>query len=119
MKAYIGSITLEINGNVLEDFNAFTEKERVFKRTVALMNTTGSIKVKPRFGFSLDYVVPADTTEFDFEGVTDGTVTIDYENGTRITFGQVECLSIGEAKFADEKEVVKTIDFVAITRTEE
>ena len=119
MEGYITSIALEINGAKLEDFNGFTEKERVFKKTVNLMNTTGTLKVKGRHLFSVDYVVPADKPEFDFEGVEDGTVTIDYENGRRISFGEVECLSIGEAKFDGDKEVVKTIEFVAGTRTEE
>ncbi|MDA8428939.1 MAG: hypothetical protein M0T70_06750 [Geobacteraceae bacterium] len=119
MEAYITSVTLEINGEKLEDFNAFTEKERVFKKTVNLMNTTGTVKVKDRNHFSLDYVIPADKPEFDFKGVEDGTVTIDYENGKRISFGEVECLSIGEAKFDGDKEVTKTIEFVAGTRTEE
>jgi len=119
MEAYIASITFEINGELLEDFNAFTEKERVFKKAVNLMNTTGTIKVKGRHNFSLDYVVPADKAEFDFEGVEDGTVTIDYENGKRISFGEVECLSIGEAKFDGDKEVTKNIEFAAGTRTEE
>jgi len=119
MEAYITSITLEINGQQLEDFNSFTEKERVFKKTVNLMNTTGTVKVKARHNFSLDYVVPADKPEFDFEGITAGTVTIDYENGKRISFGEVECLSIGEAKFDGDKEVTKNIEFAAGIRTEE
>lgn len=119
MEAYITSITLEVNGQKLEDFNSFTEKERVFKRPVNLMNTTGTTKVRERHGFMIDYVVPADKPEFDFQGVEDATVTIDYENGKRISYGEVQCLSIGEAKFDGEKEVVKPIEFIAGTRTEE
>lgn len=119
MEAYITRIGLEVNGEQLEDFNGFTEKERLLKRTVALMNTTGTTKVKERPHFSIDYVVPSDKPEFDFAGLADATVTIDYENGKRISFGEVECLSIGEAKFDGDKEVVKTIEFVAGTRTEE
>lgn len=119
MEAYISKVSLEINGELEEDFNAFTEKERVFKKTVNLMNSTGTLKVKARHNFSLEYVVPADKPERDFESIEDGTVTIDYENGKRISFGEVQCLSIGEAKFDGDKEVVKTIEFVAGTRTEE
>ena len=119
MEAYISKVSLEINGELEEDFNAFTEKERVLKKTVPLMNRTGVLKVTPRYNFSLDYVVPADKTERDFASIEDGTVTIDYENGKRISFGEVECLSIGESKFDGEKENVKTIEFVAGTRTEE
>lgn len=119
MEAYITRVILEINGEQEEDFNAFTEKERVFKKTIHLMNTTGTTRVKERLHFSLDYVVPADKPERKFEEIEDGTVTIDYENGKRISFGEVECLSIGEAKFDGDKEVVKTIEFVAGTRTEE
>src|SRR6185369_15695505 len=107
MEAYISKITLEINGEQEEDFNAFTEKERLLKKPVNLMNRTGVLKVTPRHNFSLDYVVPADKTERDFTAIADGTVTIDYENGKRVSFGKVECLSIGEAKFDGDKEVVK------------
>ena len=119
METYISSITLEVNGASLVDFNSFTEKERVFKKPVNLMNTTGTLKVKPRHFFDIDYVVPADKTEFDFTQVEEGTVTIDYENGKRISFGQVNCLSIGEAKYDGDKEVTKQISFVAGIRTEE
>ena len=119
MEAYITKVSLEINGALMEDFNAFTEKERVLKKTVNLMNTTGTLRVMGRFNFSLDYVVPADKEEFNFEEVEDGTVTIDYENGSRVSFGEVECLSIGEAKFDGDKEVVKTIEFAAGTRSKE
>lgn len=119
MEAYIAGITLEINSQQMDDFNSFTEKERVFKKPVNLMNKTGSVKVTARHSFSLDYVVPADKPEFDFKAVTDGTVTIDYENGKRISFGEVECLSIGEAKYDGDKEVTKNIEFIAGTRTEE
>jgi hypothetical protein len=119
MEAYCTQIVLEVNSAVLEDFNAFTEKERVFKKTINLMNSTGFIRTFQRHHFSLDYVVPADKDEFDFENITDGTVTIMYENGKRISFGEVECLSIGEAKFDGDKEVTKNIEFAAGTRTEE
>lgn len=119
MEEYITSISLEINGEKEENFNAFTEKERVFKKPVNLMNTTGTVRVKARNLFGLDYAVPANQPERDFEGIEDGTVTIDYENGKRISFGEVSCLSIGEAKFDGDREVVKTIEFVAGTRTEE
>jgi hypothetical protein len=119
MEAYIASITLEVNGEKLDDFTTFTEKERVFKKPVNLMNTTGTLKTKARHFFSIDYVVPANKTEYDFQSVEEGTVTIDYENGKRISFGQVNCLSIGEAKFDGDKEVTKQIEFVAGIRTEE
>lgn len=119
MEAYISKVSLEINGELEEDFNAFTEKERVNKKTVNLMNKTGTIKVTKRYFFSLDYVVPANKPERDFEGIEEGTVTIDYENGKRISYGGVNQLSTGEAKYGDDNEVVKSIEFVAETRTEE
>ena len=119
MEAYITTITLEIDGELLEDFNSFTEKGRVKKKLVKLMNGHGTTKVTASNLFSLDYVIPADKTEFDFDGLEDATVTVDYENGTRISFGGCEVLSIGEAKFDGDKEVTKNIEFAATTRTVE
>lgn len=119
MEQYISTITLDINGQQMDDFNSFTEKERVFKKAVGLMNTTGILKTRERHFFDLDYVIPANKPEFDFVAVEDGTVTVDYENGKRVSFGEVHCLAIGEAKADGDKEMTKTISFVAGTRTEE
>jgi hypothetical protein len=119
MELYATQITLNINGEQINDFNAFTEKERVFKKTVNLMNSTGILSVFQRHHFSLEYVVPANKPEFDFESVSEGTVKIVYENGRSVSFGEVHCLSIGDSKFDGDKEVTKNIEFSAHSRTEE
>lgn len=119
MEEYITSITLEINGEQEDNFTAFEEDERELKRLVKLMNKTGTTKVKGPVKFNLDYVVPKNSPERNFEEIEDGTVTVDYENGKRISFGGVECLKIGKARYDGEKEVVKTIEFAATERTEE
>lgn len=116
---YVSAIALEINGQTLEDFNGFTEKQRDIRSTVNLMGSTGVMKRRQRHFFSLDYVVPADRDEPDFVSLENGTVTVDYENGRRISFGGVYCLSIGEAKYTEDKEVVKVVEFFAASRTEE
>lgn len=119
MEAYATQITLTVNGAQLEDFNAFTEKERVFKKTINLMNSTGFVRTFQRHHFTLDYVIPADKPEYDFEKVQDATVVIGYESGRIVQFGGVECLSIGDAKYDGDKEVTKAIEFGATYRVEE
>jgi len=118
MDEYISRVTLIVNGEEIEDFSAFEEDERELKKTVKLMNKTGVLAVKPRYGFSLDYVVPK-SGAFDFADVEDGTASVEFENGDRVTFGGVECLKIGKAKYDGDKETTKTIDFAAATRSEE
>jgi hypothetical protein len=110
---YVSQVLLEINGKSITDFKAVTEGERELYGTVKLMNTTGHISKQQRPTVRLDYVVPSDTPEFNFSEVKGGTITIDYQNGTRRKYTGVYTTKIGEAKFDGENEVTKTIEFSA------
>lgn len=114
---YVSQITLEVNGRQIDDFNSVTEGERELKKEVKLMNKSGIISVPARYPLKVEYVVPKDAPEFDFESVADGTLTIDYGNGTRLQFTGVYTLKIGETKFGDEKEATRAIDLIAMNRT--
>ena len=113
---YINRCTLTVNGQEIEDFKSVTENERELSRQVNLMNTTGHCSVTQRPGCKVDYVVPQAAAEFDFDSVKDGTLTIEYENGKRITYQGVRTLKIGEAKIDGDNELVKTIEFGAKKR---
>jgi len=115
---YISQVLLEIDGKSVTDFQTVEEKEYDVYKTVNLMNTTGHIKTKERYGVNLDYVIPKDAAEFDFASVRGGTITIDKQNGKRVKYTGVYVLKIGAAKYDGEKETVRTIEFSAKNRKE-
>lgn len=117
MAEYVSRVLLEINGQSVEDFNSVTEKDIEIAKEVKLMHKTGVAKVTPRYGVSVEYVVPSDASEFDFEEVSDGTLTIDLENGVRKTYTGLYPLKIGDTKYDGEKEATRTIEFIAAKRT--
>lgn len=114
---YVELITLEVNGQVITDFNKVTEKEVEIRRQVNLMNKSGFTKTTPRYGCSVEYVIPKNTSEFNFDEVENGTLTIDKGNGKRTTYSGVCTLKKGEVSYG-EKEATRAIDFGASGMTE-
>jgi len=119
MDSYVSTVSLLINGEEITDFSAVEEKARTLRKQVNLMKKTGILGVTQRYGVSVDYVVPKDKPEFDFAGIEDGTLTIDKENGSRVTYTGVATLDIGATKYDGDKEATRTIEFVATGRVEE
>jgi len=113
---FVSQVLLEINGQNITDFKTVEEKEFELHKTVNLMNTTGHIRTHPRYGVNLEYVIPFDGPEFDFSQVKGGTITIDYQNGTRVKYTGVYVLKIGSLKHDGDKESTRTIEFSAKTR---
>lgn len=113
---YVSQVLLEINSKKITDFSGVEEGEYELHKPVRLMNGKGHISVAPDYKFSLDYIIPKDTPEFDFDQVKDGRVVIDYQNGKRVTYGGVYTTKVGAAKHDGEKESMKTIEFSAKTR---
>lgn len=119
MSEYVTRCTLDVNGQAIEDFKAVTEKEIELHKAIKLMNKTGVAGVTPRYGVDVDYVVPADAPEFGWEGVKNGTLSIEYENGKRTTYTGVYIGKIGQAKVDGENELVRTIELIATGRVKE
>ncbi len=113
---YVAQVLLEVNGKNIDDFASVTEKEIELRKEVKLMNKIGVIKIIPKYGVAVEYVVPKDSPEFDFEEVVNGTLTIDLENGKRIKYFGVYVLKIGETKYDGDKEATRTIDLLAMKR---
>ncbi len=113
MSDYVSRVNLEINGLSITDFAAVTEEKVEIGKKVHLMNATGFCNRLPRYELKVDYVIPSDTPEFDFTIVKGGTLTIDYQNGTRKTYSGVSTLEIGNAKYDGEKEATKEISLMA------
>ncbi|OGQ60741.1 MAG: hypothetical protein A3J24_06420 [Deltaproteobacteria bacterium RIFCSPLOWO2_02_FULL_53_8] len=110
---YVSLVKLEVNGKNIDDFKSVEEEEIELNKEVNLMHKTGSVGVTQRYKVNVDYVVPKDSPEFDFAAVKDGTLTIDYDNGTRIQFTGVTVLKIGATSFDGEKEATRKISFMA------
>jgi hypothetical protein len=113
---FVSQVLLEIDGKRITDFKSVEEKEFELHKTVNLMNTTGHMSTKERYGVNVEYVIPKDTQEFDFTAVKGGKIVIDYQNGTRVNYGSVYVLKIGALKHDGDKESSRTIEFSAKTR---
>ena len=116
---YVSRVFLSINGQEIVDLKAITEKEIEVNKEVRLMNTTGVMLTKPRFGATVEYVVPENVPEYNFAGVRNGTLTIELQNGKRITYTGVYPLKIGAVKYDGANESTRIIDFTATGRVEE
>lgn len=116
MALYVTRCLLSVNGTDIDNFKAVTEKARIPRKAVPLMYKTGAAELTERFEVDVEYVVPRDTTEFDFTSVSGGTLTIEYDSGTQTRFGGVHCKEVGDAKIDGEAELVKVISFICETR---
>jgi hypothetical protein len=119
MSEYVSKVLLDVNGQSIDDFQSVSIKETEIHKTVNLMNKTGHTKVTPRHAVDVEYVVPETDSEFDWESVSDGRLSIEYGNGKRTTFTGVYVLKVGEAKADGETEMVKTIELGAEGRIDE
>lgn len=117
MSEYVERVTLEVNGQVIDDFEEVTENEVEIRKPVNLMNKTGFTETTPRYGAKVKYAIPKDSAEFDFAGIKDGTLTIDRGGGKRITYTGVFCTKIGETQYGKDA-ATKTIEFGAADRKE-
>jgi hypothetical protein len=108
---YVSQVALEVNGKSLTDFKTVKEKKRDLWKSIKLMNKKGHYRTSSDDGVIVDYVVPSDAPEFDFESVRGGTITIDYLNGKRVTYTNVYPLEIGEQTHDEDNALIRTIDF--------
>ncbi len=122
MSEYVSRVILDMGGQSIEDFKSVTEKQVELRKQVNLMRRTGFMKVTPRYQVEVEYVVPTDRAEeFDFhDSYWEGTtLTVEYENGRRITFLDVCVLTVGDLKYDAENEATRTITLGAGDRQEE
>jgi len=116
MPEYVARITLTVNGVDVQDFNSITEKEVELHKPVKLMRKTGFVTVTPRYAVQVEYVLPKDAPAFDWEAVAAGTLIVDREDGTPITYTDVYVEKVGEIKADGEKEATQQIDLIALGR---
>ena len=119
MGEYVAKVLLDVNGQQISDFKSVSESEVDIRKQVPLMNKTGHVNVTPRYQCVVEYVVPSDSPEFDWASVEGGTLTIDKNNGVRVTFSGVSTLKIGEAKADGENEITRSITLGAEDKIEQ
>lgn len=113
---YISKCELTFNGQSLTDFSAFSESERALAQQVNLMNKTGYADLTPRYQITLDYNVPASGDEFDWDGLRDATLVVEYDGGRRTQYSGVRTLSVGESALNGNDHLVRPVTLGAATR---
>jgi hypothetical protein len=101
------------------DFKNYQVNDQVLAERVKLQNSTDYAEVTPEHGFTIDYVIPAGTKEYDFKKI-DGRSTIRVAKvggGATLWLG-CKTLSVGGETIDGEKEAVKTITIFAKGRKE-
>ena len=116
MDSYVSKIRLIVNGAEITDFSSVTEKDYELRRPVRLMNKTGIMAVNPQYGVDVDYVIPENVTEFDFNSLEDATLIIEYPNGQLTTYTGVSTLKVGATKYDGDTEATRTIELLATGR---
>ncbi len=116
---YVSRVFLTINGQEITDFKSTTENEIDLRKQVDLMNKTGVVKKRARYGAEVEYVVPENAEEFDFEPIEEATLVIEKMNGKKTIFTGVFTLKVGSAKADGDNEMTKTVTFLATGRTKE
>lgn len=113
---YVAQVLLEINGRKITDFKSVEEGEYEVHKRVKTMSGKGHVTVVPDPSVTVEYIIPLDTPEFDFDTVKNGTLTIDYLNGKRVKYSGVYTEKVGSAKHTGDDASTKTIVFSAKTR---
>jgi hypothetical protein len=115
---YVNKCRLEFNGQSFEDFDTFTENSVTFHKQVNLMNKTGHAEMTPRYGFSVSVKKPY-TGELNLDIIKNGTLTVEYDNGSRHTFSGVYTLESGDGAISGETELTMVKTFGAEFKSEE
>jgi len=115
---YLSRVLLDVNGVQIDDFKSATDKEVELNKRVNLMNKTGFMAATPRYGVEVEYVVPY-SGEFDWTAVKDGRLTLEYENGKRVTYTGVCTLTVGDEKAEGENETTRAITLGATGKVTE
>jgi len=108
------TLTLDIDKTSIDDFKSIEEHEVEYGKVVEYMNKTGYAGKTPRFGFTLEYVVPK-TGAFNFSSLRykDAVVTLTYDGGSTTVYRGVRLLKRGAKKLDGDNAVVIPYEFFA------
>ena len=117
MAEYVTRCKLEFNGQDFSDFSGYKENSVALSKPVALMNKSGTAKLMPRYGFTVDAKVTKSGGGADPRRVFNGTFTNILDNGDREVFGGVAVTEVGDRPIDGENEITYTISYSAESRT--
>ena len=117
MSNYITRCQFEVNGTVINDFKSVTENEYTVSKVVPLMYKTGSARLTKRFQLEVVYVQPP-VNPFNWDQVLggNGTITLEYDSGERVDYGEVSVLSVAASAIDGENELTRVVKFMAGTK---
>lgn len=117
MSDYITKVTLDLDGEVEDNFKSVEEKEIETGKAVELANKTGFAEITPRYGLSIEYVIPK-TGERNWSKfvIADAVVTIYRSGGSKVTYRGVRLIKKGSAKADGKEEMGYTVEFTAADR---
>jgi len=117
MAEYVTRCSIEYNGQNFEDFSGYKENSVALSKPVALMNKSGTAKLQPRYGFTVDAKIPKSVAGVDPRRIFGGTFTVQYDNGDRVKFGGVAITEVGDSPIDGENEATYTLSYSAETRS--
>lgn len=119
---YVTRCTLNLGGQEITDFKAFSEMAHISAKMVPLQHKTGVAALTRRFQFTMTYVIPA-VKSIDWESfvgsVGTGTCDVTYDSGDSTAFTGVSVIEVGEKTLDGENELVCVITFLAEKRNGE
>lgn len=116
MSNYISAATVVVDGEELEDVKKVREGRRTVRKSIKVMKRRGRVKTTPDYTIELDTVIPEDGPGYDYESIEDKTLTIEYDNGTKIIYLGVSVLEIGDEEFDDDNEAIVKVTLSAEDR---
>ena len=111
--------TISFDGTNYTDFSEFVDVSRTVGVQAEFMNKTGFGKTTPRYGFRVTNIAPAGTPPVDLEGKFGGVATVEYDDGTRVTYSNVTCLEVGDETANSTDAISREYTFGASTRVVE
>ena len=97
--AEVSIVHIEIDGEEEEDIKKVYEGKLTVRKPTNLMHRTGSIRTRRRPTVGFDLVIVEDKPTRDYASMEDVTITIIYEDDTRIQFLGCSCTEVGETTY--------------------
>jgi hypothetical protein len=104
---------LEVNGQQMTDFRSVTPDGVKYRKTVNLMGKTGKASITKRYGFTIEYVVPAGKPRFNWEALDNMSIVWVYPDGKRDVYLGCSALEVDGGKIDGETEQVINVKIAA------
>ena len=110
---------LEVNGVNVENFNQVDITEVTYAKRVDLMNITDHAVMTQRHGLAVTYVQPQGGFPTEVKVIRNGTITLQYDDGTRVTFSGVYSLNSDTGSINGTDEFTFVVNYSAVDRIDE